>query len=211
MVNESTETNLKDEQEEFEYVLEILRQQLRDASNHFYIFKQLWPTENVVGIIKRYKGFFQPTRAAHVDRLIIKVSDIVSNASDTPNYYRIFKLIGRNPNLAPDINVHELKQRIRIHKKTLKAIKDYRNKRAAHWITTVEDDDVDKPLLLDTEQMLQELEAIFNKIGASHSGRHWEFLYLQHRDTIGLLNVLKERIEKEMQDRKLRKLKTKNL
>lgn len=57
MVNKSTETNLKDEQEEFENVFEILRKQLFDASVHFYISEQLWPTEEVVDIINRYKGF----------------------------------------------------------------------------------------------------------------------------------------------------------
>ena len=195
-----TETNLKDEQEEFEYVFEILRQQLLDASSHFYIFEQLWPTEKVVDIINRHKGFFQPTRAAHLDSLIIKVSDIVSNKATAPSFYRILKMIGRNSNLAPDINVREVKQRIRKHKKTLEAIKDYRNKRVAHWITSVENEEVDKPLLLDTKRMLKELEDIFNEISVSHSKNEWSFRYSQQGDTISLLRALKEKLD---QDHKL--------
>ena len=186
-----TETNLKDEQEEFEYVFEILRQQLLDASSHFYIFEQLWPTEKVVDIINRHKGFFQPTRAAHLDSLIIKVSDIVSNKATAPSFYRILKMIGRNSNLAPDINVREVKQRIRKHKKTLEAIKDYRNKRVAHWITSVENEEVDKPLLLGTKRMLKELEKIFNGISASHSKNVWSFRYNQQGDVIALIDGLK--------------------
>lgn len=192
--------NIDNTLKEFEYVFEILRQQLLDATSHFYILEQLWPTEKVVDIINRYKGFFQPTRAAHLDSLIIKVSDIVSNKATAPSFYRILKMIGRNSNLASDINVREVKQRIRKHKKTLEAIKDYRNKRAAHWITSVEDEEVNKPLLLETKRMLEELETIFNEISASHSGKLWKFLYLEHRDTIRLLDVLKA---KRVQDQKL--------
>jgi len=33
------EKEVRNEKEEFEYVLEILRQQLLDASSHFYIFE----------------------------------------------------------------------------------------------------------------------------------------------------------------------------
>ena len=192
-----TEKNLKDEQEEFEYVFEILRQKLLDASSHFYIFEQLWPTEKVVDIINRHKGFFQPTRAAHLDSLIIKVSDIVSNKATAPSFYRILKMIGRNSNLAPDINVREVKQRIRKHKKTLEAIKDYRNKRVAHWITSVENEEVDKPLLLDTKRMLKELEDIFNEISVSHSKNAWSFRYSQQGDTISLLRALKEKLDQD--------------
>jgi hypothetical protein len=105
MVNKSTETNLKDEQEEFEYVFEILRKQLLAACTQFYIWEQLWPTEKVVDIINRYKGFFQPTRAAHLDSLSIKVSDILSNKATAPSFYRILNMIGRNSNLAQDINL----------------------------------------------------------------------------------------------------------
>jgi len=169
MASVTEETNLKDKQEEFEYVFEILRKLLLDANSHFYIFEQTWPTEKVVEIISYYKGFFVPTRAAHLDRLINKVSDIRSNKPTAPSFYRILNMIGSNPNLAPDIDVHEIKKRLRKHKKVLDAIKDYRDKRAAHWDTSVEDEEVGKPLLMDTKRMLEELEAIFNKISASHS------------------------------------------
>jgi hypothetical protein len=200
MVNKSTETNLKDEQEEFEYVLEILRKQLLSVSTCIYIYEQLFPTEKGVDIINRYKGFFQPTRAAHIDSLIIRVSTILSKQSTAPSFYCILNMIGRNPYLAPNINVHEIKKRLRKHIKSLKAIEDFRNKRVAHWDTSVEDEEVDKPLLLDTKRMLEELEAIFNEISASHSNNEWSFKYGQQGDTISLLEALKW---KQAYDKKL--------
>ena len=59
--------NTDDTLKEFENVFEILQKQLLAASVHFRIWEQLWPTEKVVDTINRYKGFFQPTRDAHLD------------------------------------------------------------------------------------------------------------------------------------------------
>jgi hypothetical protein len=194
-----TETKLKNEQEEFEDVFEILRKQLLAASVHLYISEELWPTEKVVGIINQYKGFFQPTRDAHLDRLIIKVSDILSSKPNAPSFYRILNMIGINSNLAPDINVREIKKRLRKHKEVLEAIKDYRDKRVAHWDTSVEK--LAKHVLLGlTKQILKELEDIYNKISASHSSKIWAFRYVQQGDTISLLEALKK---KRALDRKL--------
>jgi hypothetical protein len=189
MVNKSSEASLQNEQEEFENVFEVLRKQLLAASVHLYIWEKLWPTEEVVDIINRYKGFFRPTIDAHLDRLIIKVNDILSNKSTAPSFYRILNMIGRNPNIAPDIDVHDIKRRLKKHKKTSEAIEDYRNKRVAHWDTSIEK--LDKPVFLgNTRRMLKDLEAIFNRISSSHSGKPWAFRYVEQADTTSLLDAL---------------------
>ena len=211
MVNKSTEINPKDEQEEFENVFGILRKQLLDACTHFYIWEQLFPSEKVIDIINRYIGFFQPTREAHLDGLIIKVSEILNTRHDAASFYRILNMIGRNPNLAPDINVHEIRKRLRNHKKVTEAIKNYRNKRVAHWDTTSVKERVvpeyagikrlGKPMFFgETKEMLAELQAIYNKISASHSSEVWSFKYSQQSDTIVLLEALRER---RAEDKKL--------
>jgi len=208
MVNKSTETNLKDEQEEFENVFEILRKQLLNASVNFYIWEQLFPTEKVIDIINRYIGFFQPTREAHLDGLIIKVSEILSSGRNAASLYRILNMIGRNPNLAPSINVREIKKRLRNHKKVVEAIRDYRNKRVAHWdITSVKERVVPeyasikrfrKPIFFgETKEMLTELQAIWNKISASHLREIHAFRYGQQRDTVSLLEALRKRLAED--------------
>lgn len=204
-----TEIELKNEQEEFENVFEILRKQLLGASIHSYIWEQLWPSEKVVDIINQYIGFFQPTRDAHLEGLAIKVSEILSNRANAPSFYRILNMIGRNSKLAPDINVREIKKRLKDHKKVMEAIKNYRNKRVAHWDTSVGKrvahwdtsvKNLGKPVLLgDTRRMLTELKAIFNEISASHSSEIYAFRYGQQGDTISLLEALKK---KPAQDRK---------
>jgi hypothetical protein len=211
MANKSTGPNLKDEQEEFENTFEIFRQQLLNASVNFYIWEQLFPTEKVVDIINQYIGFFQPTREAHLDGLIIKVSEILSNGRNAASLYRILNMIGRNPNLAPSINVREIKKRLRNHRKVVEAIKDYRNRRVAHWDTASVKERVvpeyagikrlGKPVFFgETKEMLTELQAIYNEISASHSKEIHAFRYGQQGDTISLLEALKK---KRAEDKKL--------
>lgn len=125
--------------------------------------------------------------------MILKVSDILSSKLDAPSFYRILSMIGRDSNLAPAINVREIKKRLRKHKEALEAVKDYRDKRVAHWDTSVEK--LDKPVLLGrTKRMLKELETICNKISASHSNNQYAFRYIEQADTASLLDALKRRL-----------------
>jgi len=161
MASES-ETRIKNEQEEFENIFAILQRQLLAASVQFYIWEQLWPTEKVVSTINQYKGFFRPTRDAHNDRFINKVSDVMSNNPNAPSFYRILNMIGRNSKLAADISVREVKKRLRKHKKVLEAIKDLRNKRVDHWDTSVEG--LSKHVLYgDAKKMLEDLKKFLMK------------------------------------------------
>jgi hypothetical protein len=198
MASKSTEANLQDEQEEFEYVFEILQKQLLAASVHFYIWEQLWPTEEVVDIINRYKGFFQPTWVAHLDRLVISVTNILSHEPKAPSFYRILNMISRNPDLAPEIDVSKLKRNLKKHRPAIEAITDFRNKRVAHWDTSIEK--LDKPPLFGaTKRMLEALKATYNEISRAHSQRRLEFRYSQQGDTVSLLEVLKQKLAEDRQ------------
>lgn len=189
-------TNLKNEQEDFDYIFEILQKQLLAASVHFYIWEQLWPTEKVVGIINQYKGFFQPTRVAHLDRLVINVTNILSHKPKAPSFYRILNMINSNPNLAPEINVSKLEENLEKHRPVLKAITYFRHKRVAHWDASVKK--LDKPVLFgDTKRMLEELKATYNEISRAHLRGRVEFEYGWQGDTINLLEVLKEKLAED--------------
>jgi hypothetical protein len=180
---------------EFKSLLEELRKQLLEASIHFDIWEQLWPTKGAVDILNRYKGFFLPTRNAHLDRFFIKVCNVLSNDPKSPSFYRIFKMLDTNPELAPGIDVRSLKRRLKPHREVLDGIDDYRNKRGAHWDmrTTAQR----KPVLYGkSKRMLKELQDIFNEINSAHSGNTWSFKPIQHGDATVLLSVLKDRYHK---------------
>jgi len=184
--------NAKDKEQvaEFRSLLEELRQQLLAVSVHFDTWVQLFPTAQVVDVINQYIGFFQPTREAHLDRFIIKVSNVISNDARSPSFHRIFKMLDNNPALASGVDVQSLRKRLEQHKKVLRRIKRYRNKRAAHWDT--KEQAQRKPVLFgDSKRMLEELQDIFNEISGANSGNLWSFKYSQQSDTSSLLNVLK--------------------
>ena len=190
---EEKEKELGDEKEEFEKVFAILEKLLLDAGVNIYIWEQLKPTEKVVATLNQYKGFFVHTRAAHVDGFILKVSDVLSNSATAPSFYRILNMLGINSSLAPDINGGEIKKRLRKHKEVLEAIKEWRNKRVAHWDTSV--DKLEKGVFLSpAKKMLEELQGISNQISASHSGgKIHAFRYLEQRDINSLLEALKRK------------------
>ena len=185
---------VKDEQEEFENVFKRLILELRAASVHFYIWERLHITEETVDIISEYKGFFLPTRDAHNDRFISKVSDIMSKHPNAPSFYRVLNMIGGNPKLAPDVNVGEIKGRLEKHEEVLKAIKYLRNKRVDHWDTSVEKLSR-KVLYGDAKRMLEDLKEICDEISSSHSGQMDAFRYIEQEDIIRLLWALKEKRE----------------
>ncbi len=176
---------------EFKSLLEELRKQLLDACIHFEIWEQLWPTEQVVDVINRYKGFFQPTRNAHIDRFYIKICNVVSNKLNQPSFYRVFNMLKANTTLAPGLDIRSLKKRLKSHKKTLSAIKQYRNTKGAHWDMVIPAKR--KPVLFgDSKRMLEEMQNIYNEISGAATTREWSFKLSQHGDTHALLNHLNE-------------------
>jgi len=175
----------------FSYILDELRKQLLDASMHFEIWQGLWPTTEVVDVINRYKGFFLPTRNAHIDRFYIKVCNVMSSKSSQPSFYRVFSMLNENAALAPGVDVRSLRKRLKSHNKTVNAIKEYRNEKVAHWDTGIQAQR--KPVILgDCNRMLAELQDIFNDISRAAAKNMWSFKYLQHDNTNALLNHLNE-------------------
>jgi hypothetical protein len=207
MTNRPSQENPEDESETFEYVFGILRNQLLNASVNFYIWEQLFPTEKVIDIINRYIGFFQPTREAHLDGLIIKVTEILSGRANAASFYHILDMIARNPKLAPGIDVDQMRGRLANHRKVVEAIKHYRNKRVAHWDISEANRQapeyagikrLGKPVLFgETREMLADLQAIYNKISASHCQTIHAFRYGQQADTPTLIETLREKLAED--------------
>ena len=193
-----SETNPDNEQNNFEYIFKELRKQLIKASVHFDIVEKLWPTEQVVDILNRYIGFFRPTREAHFDSFILKVSDILNERNKrSPTFYRVLKMISNNPNLAPSINVQEIEERLGNHKTTIRKITDYRNKQAAHNDTKVTKR---YPVRYgESKRLLEELKETFTEISRSHSKDVWSFRSSQQGDTDSLLEALKKQLAQDQE------------
>lgn len=159
---------------------------------YFDIWEQIWPTAQVVDVINRYKGFFQPTRKALFDQFSIKICNVISNDRRLPSFHKIFKMLDTNPSLAPEIDVQSLRKRLKQHRTVLTAINNYRNTKAAHWDTTNQVAGRKPVLFGDSRRMLKELQDIFNEICGAATNGVWSFKVSQHGDTTTLLNHLNE-------------------
>jgi hypothetical protein len=176
---------------EFRSLLEELRKQLLDASTYFDVLEQIWPTAQVVDVINRYKGFFQPTRKALFDQFSIKVCNVVSNDLRSPSFHKVFKMLDTDPSLAPGVDVHLLSKRLKQHRAILTAIDHHRNTKAAHWDACRVASR--KPVLYgESKRMLKELQEMFNEICGAATKNRWSFKVSQHDNTIALLNHLNE-------------------
>jgi hypothetical protein len=189
--------------DEVKAILEEVGKQLLDASTLWDICIQLWPTIQVVKIINRYKGFFQPTRKAIFDQFSIKICNVTSNDAHVPSFNKVFRLLDLNPEYAPDLDVRTLRKRLKKHKKVLEAVNNYRNTKAAHW-DVKNRKDKEKPILFgDCQRTIKELQDVFNQISGAVAKKGYSFKYVQHNDTTTLLQHLdelvtihEERIEK---------------
>ena len=185
---------------EFELRLDELRKQILEASIHFNICIDLWPNEERVKVINRYRGYFIPARLAHFNQFTIKISEIFSNRITAPSFYNVFKILKINPELAPGIELQSIAKRLRQHNKTKQAIINYRNRTAAHsdvtWgiegkISLKEEKLKRKPILFgDTKKMLAEIQEIFNEISSHSKHVQWSFEPLEHNHTNYVLNEL---------------------
>lgn len=190
------DTKVKNERKTFENVVENMRNKIHEASVHFFIWEKLYSSEDVVDIVERYKGFFVPTRLAHRDRFVSKVSDITSTDIDAPSIYHVLKMIERNQELAPDVDVGELRRKLKKHKQILRAINYFRNKRVDHWNTTVEK--MTQPVFYGrAKKMLEDLREICDEITGANSGDMDDFGFVEKSGTICILEALKEKIAEE--------------
>lgn len=177
---------------EFELLLENVRRQLLEAQLHFDIWAQLQPTKENVDVIEAYRGFFLPSQNAHIDRFYIKISSVVSSDRREPSLHRLLRMLDRDPGLAPGIDVRSLRTGLGKQRALLERITDYRRKRAAHW-DTGNSESLDPARVGEIQQLLAEMESIFNQIHRAHTGHEvWSFEVVEHDDATRMLDRLRK-------------------
>ena len=78
---------------EFKSLLGTIRALILEANTSLDIWEQLHPTEDVVNVFNAYRGFFRPTREAHLDRFFIKTAIVVSEQPNAASLYRLLHII----------------------------------------------------------------------------------------------------------------------
>lgn len=172
-------------------LLDAVRRQIFDAQTHFDIYLALWPTPEMVDTLNYWRGFFVPTRHAHYERFLIKVSNSLDKKDKrAASLYRLLTFLGQDGSVHSTVNVEQLMQRLEALNSTFESIKEYRDKRAAHydWDTSLSSSPVQ---VGQAKELLAELETIFNDISAALRGNVWSFRPSQHSHTDNLMRTLK--------------------
>ena len=177
---------------------QALANELIEAHTHFYIWEQLWPTEEAVPALNRFRVFFKMTRNAHVEQFILHVAKVTEHRKDSINLWRLLDAVEQHPNIVPRISTPEVRQQrahLEADKDILRSIRTHRNKRIAH--VDEHNSWPDSPIWQDNrvlfgsaKKLLQDLEDIFNTLSIAHDGQSWSFKPVGADDTSRLLKDL---------------------
>lgn len=169
--------------------MEPIRVQLVEAQVCFDVWLDTFPTEEVVGLINQYKGFFMPARAAFLDRCFIKIANVTDKkGKKAPSLYRLLDRVEENPSLSTHLNVEHLRKRMDDNHEVEKKVRRYRDKRAAH---REERASLQPVHIGEVRGLLQDTESVFNEVyGAIFPGNRQHFELLERPHTKSLLACL---------------------
>ena len=71
--------------EEFGQQLSKLQDDLLNAKIDYRLLLALWPTEDVVGILNRWKGFFTPVRSSLYEMTILRSARVFDHEDLVPH------------------------------------------------------------------------------------------------------------------------------
>ena len=95
---------------EFKRQLGGLQQVVFYGSNYYIIWKALWPTEEVVGVINSHRGFFAPVANALRGMTVIEFSKVFDGDDRTVSLTRLLAAARRDREaLVPHVSVEELR------------------------------------------------------------------------------------------------------
>lgn len=194
-------TNPRPTPERFKRWRGAIAEELIRAHSYYQIWKQLWPTEEAVQVLNRYRVFFHYTRAAHLQMFFMSIAKITQYGKNPITIWRLFSEIEEYPDLTPRLSgleIGSLRERLESHNNLLARISVYCNKKVINIDLRDEwpDENVwqDKAITIkEAETLLQDLESIFNKISSAHDGQSWSFKMVGIDDTTYLLNELSSR------------------
>lgn len=184
--------------EKFKKWREVLASQLVAAYTHYHIWEQLWPSEESLSVLNRFRVFFHHTIAAHLQLFFLHVTKVTEDRRDSINLWRLLDEVEKSPCLVPRLSlveVRQLRKQLKTHGDVLRRIRTHRDKRIAHvderhsW----PDDRLWQDNVVtvgEAKVLLQDLEDIFNKLSAAHDGQRWSLKTIGLEDTSTLLKVL---------------------
>ena len=183
-----------------------LRERLQWAIDSLEILRVLLPLvpdrieKRVEKIVDSYSGFFEPTIQAHINQIFVLIT-VVTEKRGGPNesLNNLLEEMDRHPELAPDLQTPDLRQKLEGVKEVVGRIHRRRHNSIAHLNIKAENRTV---FLDEVYSLLQTLKDILDEIYCAHTGKIWNFSAWHTRDARRLVEELWEyRILEPIADR----------
>lgn len=178
--------------EKCEALLEEIRRQLLQAQISLDIWLALLPMESndVMDTVNMFKGFFIPTRAAHLDRCLIKIGNTLDKKhKKAASFYRLLSMLEQEPGIAPDLNLESVRKQLDGWSEVERKVMRLRDKTATHWEIGAAPEPV---YIEEIRQLLISLEEVFNIIHKAIVPKEsWSFQLLESEDTSGTYTAWK--------------------
>ena len=160
------------DREEFARRRKELMGTILSASTKYALWLELWPTEERVGILNHYLGFFGPVRHALYATMLMEFAKLFDTDQRTISLRNLFQ-IGRadSENLLPHaapVELENLAQRFAENGSVLESLKRKRNQQLAHL-----DSNPMEALLIKGEfdLFVENVKENFNTLSAMHDTR----------------------------------------
>ena len=173
---------------------------LLEAEYNLHVWLELFPIEERVQILNRYRGFFIPTIKAHKDMLYVNLCKILEYSKDSYNFNYLFNLVKR---LYPTvIDIESERQKIFTnHAKTIENAKRYRDRQIAHVDRRLIPLKAKKPgdkldpeigiTLGEIKSLIKTLETSIGEISTKTLRRHLSFRLDRAQDSSSVIGMLK--------------------
>ena len=180
--------------EEFARQLKELGETLFSASVKYAIWLELWPTEERVGTLNRYGGFFLPVRHALYSTMLMEFAKMFDRDQRTISLTNLLQIGKTDPeNLLPHaapVELEQMSQRLSQNESVLESLKRKRDQQLAH----LDPNPMEAPLIKgEFDRFVENLQSTFNELFRMHnmSGYGWTYQQeLSIRNTTEVLRIL---------------------
>lgn len=189
--------------EDFGERLQELRTDLFNAKMYYGVWLALWPTEEAVGMLNRWRGFFAPVRLALYGLTILQSAKMFDRDHRTISFPNLLKDASQNPTLIPHAaegELDELMGRMPSIEHSLDQLKALRDQRIAHHDATPKQASILKG---EMDSFLENTVTMFNDLSRIHARSGTSFDYQEKRsvwETGQILEILREEANRGVQE-----------
>ncbi len=187
---------------------EFLRQ-VKGLQSHWFhtvlvyeIYFKIWPTNEIVDVFNRHRGFFVPVRNSLYETMMMGLAKVFDRNSRTMSLRRLLEAAKGQMDLVPRLtqkDIEDMEAQLSQHEAATEFLKCIRDQRLAHL------DARQQPLPPLQKGQLDSLVAtvaeVFNRLSVGHDGSHWDWSF-QRMDSAEKTGRILAILQKEMDESK---------